>query len=267
MTQVHSTAIVDPKAELASDVTVGPYSVVGPRVKLAAGVKLHSHVVLDGKTSVGERTEIYPFASIGQPPQDLKFRGEDSELIVGSDNTIREYVTMNSGTEGGGLVTKVGNGCAFLTGAHVGHDTIVGNNVVLSNNAMLAGHCVIEDFVIVSGGAGVHQFTRIGKHAFIGGMSGVENDIIPYGMALGNRARLAGLNIIGMRRRGFEREQIQELRAAYRMLFAEEGTLRERIEDVASHFSGQADVIDIIKFMKAETSRSICTPRNSAGEA
>jgi len=267
MTEVHSTAIVDPKAELASDVIVGPYSVIGPRVKLAGGVKLHSHVVVDGKTSIGERTEIYPFASIGQPPQDLKFRGEDSELIVGSDNTIREYVTMNSGTEGGGLLTKVGNGCALLTGAHVGHDTIVGNNVVLSNSAMLAGHCIIEDFVIVSGGAGVHQFTRIGKHAFIGGMSGVENDIIPYGMALGNRARLAGLNIIGMKRRGFEREQIQELRAAYRMLFADEGTLRERIEDVASHFSGQADVMDIIKFMKAETSRSICTPRNAAGEA
>jgi len=267
MTEIHSTAIVDPKAELALDVIVGPYSIVGPRVNLAAGVKLHSHVVVDGKTSVGERTEIYPFASIGQPPQDLKFRGEDSELIVGSDNTIREYVTMNSGTEGGGLVTKVGDSCAFLTGAHVGHDTIIGNSVVLSNSVMLAGHCVIEDFVIVSGGAGVHQFTRIGKHAFIGGMSGVENDIIPYGMALGNRARLAGLNIIGMKRRGFEREQIQELRAAYRMLFAEEGTLRERTEDVASHFSGQADVMDIIKFMKAETNRSICTPRNSAGEA
>lgn len=266
MTDVHSTAIVDPKAQLAADVVVGAYSVVGPRVTLAAGVKVHSHVVLDGKTSIGERTEIYPFASIGQPPQDLKFRGEDSELIVGSDNTIREHVTMNSGTEGGGLVTKVGNKCAFLTGSHVGHDTIVADNVVLSNNVMLAGHCHIDDFVIVSGGAGVHQFTRIGKHAFIGGMSGVENDIIPYGMALGNRARLAGLNIIGMKRRGFAREQIQALRAAYRMLFAEEGTLKERIEDVSAHFSDQPDVMDIITFMKSDTSRSICTPRNAAGE-
>jgi len=266
MTEVHSTAIVDPRAELASDVIVGPYSIVGPNVTLAEGVKLHSHTVIDGKTSIGARTEIYPFASIGQPPQDLKFRGEDSELIVGSDNTIREHVTMNSGTEGGGLVTRVGNKCAFLTGSHVGHDTMVGDNVVLSNNVMLAGHIVVEDFVIISGGAGVHQFTRIGKHAFIGGMSGVENDVIPYGMVVGNRARLAGLNIIGMKRRGFERDQIQALRSAYRMLFAEEGTLRERLADVAKLYDGQADVMDIVKFMQSDTNRSICLPRNTAGD-
>lgn len=267
MTDIHATALVDPKAQLADDVVIGPYCVVGPRVTLAAGVKVHSHVVLDGKTSIGERTEIFPFASIGQPPQDLKFRGEDSELIIGADNTVREHVTMNSGTEGGGLITKVGSKCAFLTGSHVGHDTIIGDNVILSNNVMLAGHCLIDDFVIVSGGAGVHQFTRIGKHAFIGGMSGVENDVIPYGMALGNRARLAGLNIIGMKRRGFEREQIQALRAAYRMLFAEEGTLRERIEDVSTHFAEQTDVMDIVAFMKSDSDRSVCTPRNTTGDA
>lgn len=266
MTDIHPTAIVDPKAELASDVVVGAYSIVGPRVVLSEGVKLHSHVVVDGKTSIGPRTEIYPFASIGQPPQDLKYRGEDSELIVGSDNMIREHVTMNSGTEGGGLVTRVGNNCAFLAASHVGHDTIVGNNVVMSNNVMLAGHCVIDDFVIIGGGAGVHQFTRIGKHAFIGGMSGVENDVIPYGMVLGNRAHLAGLNIIGMKRRGFEREKIHALRAAYRMLFAAEGTLRERIEDVANLFSDQPDVMDIIEFVRSDTSRSICMPRNSADD-
>lgn len=263
MTEIHDTAIVDASAELASDVVVGPYSIVGPRVRLAEGVKLHSHVVVAGKTSVGSRTEIFPFASIGQPPQDLKYEGEESELIVGSDNMIREHVTMNSGTEGGGLITKVGNNCAFLTACHVGHDTIVGNGVVLSNNVMLAGHCVIDDFVIVSGGAGVHQFTRIGKHSFISGMTGVASDVIPYGMVLGNRARLAGLNIIGMKRRGFEREQIHALRAAYRMLFAEEGTLRERVEDVAALFSEQSDVMDIIDFIKEATSRSICMPRSS----
>jgi UDP-N-acetylglucosamine acyltransferase len=263
MTEIHDTAIVDASAELASDVVVGPYSIVGPRVRLAEGVKLHSHVVVAGKTSVGSRTEIFPFASIGQPPQDLKYEGEESELIVGSDNMIREHVTMNSGTEGGGLITKVGNNCAFLTACHVGHDTIVGNGVVLSNNVMLAGHCVIDDFVIVSGGAGVHQFTRIGKHSFISGMTGVASDVIPYGMVLGNRARLAGLNVIGMKRRGFEREQIHALRAAYRMLFAEEGTLRERVEDVAALFSEQSDVMDIIDFIKEATSRSICMPRSS----
>ncbi len=266
MTEVHPTAIVDPRAELASDVVVGPYSIVGPKVTLCEGVKLHSHTVIDGKTSIGARTEVYPFASIGQPPQDLKFRGEDSELIVGSDNTIREHVTMNSGTEGGGLVTKVGSKCAFLTGSHVGHDTVVGDNVVLSNNVMLAGHIIVEDDVIISGGAGVHQFTRIGKHAFIGGMSGVENDVIPYGMVVGNRARLAGLNTIGMKRRGFERDQIQALRAAYRMLFAEEGTLRERLADVAKLFAEQPDVMDIVTFMQSESNRSICLPRNTAGD-
>jgi UDP-N-acetylglucosamine acyltransferase len=267
MTNIHPTAIIDPKAELADDVTVGPYSIVGPQVSLSAGVKLHSHVVIDGKTSVGERTEIYPFASIGQVPQDLKFQGEESSLIIGSDNMIREHVTMNTGTEGGGLVTRVGNNCAFLTASHVGHDTQVKNNVVLSNNVMLAGHCHIDDFVIVSGGAAVHQFTRIGKHAFVGGMTGVENDVIPYGMVLGNRARLAGLNIVGLKRRGYEREQIHALRNAYRMLFAEEGTLRERLEDVAGLFSEKTDVMDIVNFIRADTARSICMPRPSSQDS
>ncbi|MBG51953.1 MAG: acyl-ACP--UDP-N-acetylglucosamine O-acyltransferase [Alphaproteobacteria bacterium] len=263
MTDIHPTALVDPKAELATDVVVGPYSIVGPRVTLGEGVKIHSHVVVDGKTSIGAKTEIYPFASIGQPPQDLKYRGEESQLIVGENNTIREHVTMNSGTEGGGLITKVGNNCAFLAASHVGHDTIVGDYVVMSNNVMLAGHCHIGNHVIIGGGAGIHQFSRVGDHAFIGGMSGVENDVIPFGIVLGNRARLAGLNIIGLKRRGFDRERIQALRGAYRVLFADDGTLHDRVDAVASQFVDQTDVMQIVNFLRADKSRSICTPRDA----
>ena len=170
---------------------------------------------------------------------------------------------MNSGTEGGGLITKVGNNCAFLAASHVGHDTIVGDYVVMSNNVMLAGHCHIGNHVIIGGGAGIHQFSRVGDHAFIGGMSGVENDVIPFGIVLGNRARLAGLNIIGLKRRGFDRERIQALRGAYRVLFADDGTLHDRVDAVASQFVDQTDVMQIVNFLRADKSRSICTPRDA----
>lgn len=262
MTNVHPTAIVDPKAELAPDVTVGPYCVVGADVSLGEGVVLHSHVVVEGRTSVGARTQIYPFASIGHAPQDLKYRGEPSRLEIGTDNLIREHVTMNPGTEGGGMLTRVGNHCAFLTASHVGHDSIVGNHVVFSNNVMLAGHCKIDDYVIFGGGAALHQFGRVGKHAFIGGMSAVENDVIPYGLVVGNRAYLMGLNLIGLKRRGFSREQIGAMREAYGLLFAEEGTLRERVEKAAERFVAQPDVMDIVNFIRSESDRAICMPRS-----
>ncbi|MBX3503943.1 MAG: acyl-ACP--UDP-N-acetylglucosamine O-acyltransferase [Parvibaculum sp.] len=262
MTNVHPTAIVDPKAELAPDVTVGPYCVVGADVSLGEGVVLHSHVVVEGRTSVGARTQIYPFASIGHAPQDLKYRGEPSRLEIGTDNLIREHVTMNPGTEGGGMLTRVGNHCAFLTASHVGHDSIVGNHVVFSNNVMLAGHCKIDDYVIFGGGAALHQFGRVGKHAFIGGMSAVENDVIPYGLVVGNRAYLMGLNLIGLKRRGFSREQIGAMREAYGLLFAEEGTLRERVEKAAERFAAQPDVMDIVNFIRSESDRAICMPRS-----
>lgn len=262
MTNVHPTAIVDPKAEVASGVTVGPYCIVGPNVRLEEGVILHSHVVVEGRTSVGARTQIFPFASIGHAPQDLKYKGEPSRLEIGTDNVIREHVTMNPGTEGGGMVTRVGNHCAFLAASHVGHDSIVGNHVVFSNNVMLAGHCLIDDYVIFGGGAALHQFGRVGKHAFVGGMSAVENDVIPYGLVVGNRAYMMGLNLIGLKRRGFSREQIHSMREAYALLFSEEGTLRDRVELAAGRFAEKPEVMEIVNFIRAESDRAICMPRS-----
>lgn len=262
MTEIHPTALVDPKADVAPSAKVGPYCVVGPNVVLGEGVVLHSHVVVEGRTSVGARTEIYPFASIGHQPQDLKYKGEPSTLEIGTDNLIREHVTMNPGTEGGGMVTRVGNHCAFLTASHVGHDSIVGNHVVFSNNVMLAGHCKIDDYVIFGGGAALHQFGRVGKHAFIGGMSAVENDVIPYGLVIGNRAHLVGLNLVGLRRRGFTRDQMQSMREAYNLLFAEGGILRDRVEAVAGRFGDKPEVMEIVDFIRTEADRAICMPRS-----
>jgi UDP-N-acetylglucosamine acyltransferase len=260
--KVHSTALVQEGAELDDDVEIGPFCIVGPKAKLGHGVKLLSHVTIAGRTSVGARTRVFPFASLGHEPQDLKYKGEDTALEIGSECTIREGVTMNPGTAGGGGLTRVGNRSAFLANSHVAHDCMVGNSIILSNNVMLAGHCMIGDHAILGGGAGVHQFVRIGHHAFVGGLAGVENDVIPYGMALGNRAGLAGLNIIGMKRLGFSRECIQNLRHAYRLLFSNEGTLVERLADVeASDIARDCYVREIIDFIKAQSDRSLCVPR------
>jgi UDP-N-acetylglucosamine acyltransferase len=263
-TKIHPTAIVEPGAAIGAGVEIGAYSVIGPEVCLRDGVHIHPHVVIAGKTEIGEATQIFPFASLGQAPQDRKFRGEESRLVIGAGNVIREYVTMNPGTEQGGLVTRIGDNGLFLTGAHIAHDCQIGNHVLLVNNATLGGHCVVGDFASVGGLSAVHQFVRIGAYAFIGGMSGVENDVIPFGIALGNRAHLAGLNIVGLKRHNFDREQIHGLRKAYRMLFATEGTLLERLEDVEKMFSQDRHVRRIIEFIKAESSRSLCVPRNGA---
>ncbi|WP_333792811.1 acyl-ACP--UDP-N-acetylglucosamine O-acyltransferase [Hyphomicrobium sp.] len=262
--KIHPTAIVEDGAKLADGVIVGPFSIVGADVSLGEGVELKSHVVVAGRTTVGAHTQIFPFASIGHQPQDLKYKGEPSTLDIGSDCLIREGVTINPGTEGGGMVTTIGNGCAFLANSHVGHDCRVGNNVVFSNNVMLAGHCEVGDFAILGGGAAVIQFARIGPHAFLGGMSGLEQDLIPYGMALGNRAHLSGLNIVGLQRRGFSRNEIHDLRRAYRLLFAQEGTLLERVADVAEEFKDHTIVMEIVAFIKAGGKRSMCTPKNGA---
>jgi UDP-N-acetylglucosamine acyltransferase len=262
--QIHPTAIVEDGAKLGAGVRIGPYCMVGSDVVLGEGVELVSHAVVAGRTSVGARTRIFPFASIGHQPQDLKYKGEPSTLDIGADCILREGVTMNPGTEGGGAITKVGDRCAFLANSHVGHDCIVGNNVIFSNNVMLAGHCNVGDYAIIGGGAAVIQFARVGPHAFVGGMSGLENDLIPYGMALGNRAHLSGLNIVGLQRRGFSRNDIHDLRRAYRLLFAQEGTLKERLEDVAAEFSGHPIVVEIVEFIRAGGKRSLCTPRDVA---
>ncbi len=262
--EIHSSAVVAPEARLGANVKIGPFCMVGPDVELGDGVELVSHVAVAGRTSIGARTKIFPFASIGHQPQDLKFKGEPSTLSIGSDCLIREGVTMNPGTEGGGMVTTVGDRCAFLANSHVGHDCRVGNNVVFSNNVMLAGHCTVGDYVIIGGGAAVIQFARVGPHAFVGGMSGLEHDLIPYGMALGNRAYLSGLNIIGLQRRGFTRAQIHDLRRAYRLMFAQEGTLLERVEDVAVEFKDHPIVVEIVEFIRQGGKRSLCTPQGAA---
>ena len=263
MPSVHPSSAVDPAAKIGAGAVIGPFCSVGPDVELGEGVLLHSHVALSGHTAVGARTRIFPFASIGHAPQDLKYRGELSRLEVGADCTIREGVTMNPGTASGGLLTSIGDRCTFLANAHVAHDCRIGNDVILVNNVMLAGHCQIGDYAILGGGSAVHQFVRIGAHAMVGGLAGVENDVIPYGMALGNRASLAGLNLIGLKRRGFSREAIHDLRRAYRLLFAPEGTLKERILDVAEEFSAHEQVHEILDFLRAGGDRAICVPREA----
>jgi len=264
---IHPLSVVDPAAQLGANVVIGPFCTVGPHAVLGDGVELISHAAVAGRTTIGARSKVFPFASIGHQPQDLKFHGEPSTLEIGADCLIREGVTMNPGTEGGGMVTKVGDRCTFLANAHVAHDCIVGNDVIFSNNVMLAGHCSVGDFAIIGGGAAVHQFCRIGSHAFIGGMSAVENDVIPYGIAIGNRAHLAGLNIVGLKRRGFDRDVIHAIRRAYRLLFADEGTLQERMDDVENEFSAHATVHEIIDFIRQGGNRSVCTPRDTHHDA
>ena len=260
MTNIHPTAVVDKQAEIAADTVIGPYCVVGPEVVLASGVKLLSHVVVTGRTKIGEETIVFPFASIGHRPQDLKYRGEPSRLEIGRSNVVREHVTMNPGTEGGGMLTRVGDNCLFMMSSHVAHDCIIGDHVILVNNATLGGHVQIGDWAIIGGLSAVHQFVRIGRHAMIGGMSGVEADVIPYASAFGNRAHLAGLNLIGLKRRSFSRDVIHDLRRAYRLIFAQEGTLSERLADVAELFSTVEPVMEIVQFMGGDSSRAICQP-------
>lgn len=261
MARIHPTAIVEDGAVLGADTVVGPFCVVGPQVVLGDGVELVSHVAVAGLTEIGEGSKVYPFASIGHPPQDLKYHGETSRVVVGRRTTIREQVTISPGTEGGGLLTSVGDDCLLMVGAHVAHDCRVGNQVILVNNATLAGHVTVGDHAILGGLSAVHQWVRIGPHAFLGGLSGLENDLIPFGSAIGDRARLGGLNLVGLKRRGFERDRIHRLRAAYRMLFSDIGTLMERVEAVARDFADEPTVIEIVDFIRVGGDRRICMPR------
>jgi UDP-N-acetylglucosamine acyltransferase len=261
-TTIHPSAIIEDGARLGDGVKIGPYCFVGGHVSVGDSCELVSHTVVAGHTTIGPRTRIFPFASIGHQPQDLKYKGEPSTLLIGADCIIREGATMNPGTQGGRMTTTVGDRCTFMANSHVGHDCRVSNNVILSHGSMLAGHCTVGDFAILGGGAAVIQFARVGAHSFLGGMSGLDNDLIPYGMALGNRAHLSGLNIVGLQRRGFSRTDIHNLRRAYRLLFADEGTLMERIEDVAQEFSGHPIVLEIVDFIRAGGKRSICTPHD-----
>jgi len=259
---VHPTAIVEDGAQLADGVKVGPFCHVGPEVVLGAGVELVSHAVIAGRTSVGDETRIYPFASVGHQPQDLKYQGEESRLVIGRRCQIRENVTINPGTAGGTMETRIGDDCLLMNSAHVAHDCEVGNHVVIAAYVAIAGHCKIGDHVAFGGMCGVHQFVRVGAHAFVGAHSMLDADVIPYGMAVGNRARLAGLNLVGLKRRKFDREGIHTLRAAYRMIFSSEGTLQERVEDAATLFRDEPLVQDVVRFITAANDRPICLPVN-----
>lgn len=264
MTNIHPTAVIEDGAQIAPDVQIGPFCVIGPHVRLDSGVTLKSHVAIEGRTHIGEKTIVYPFASLGSAPQDLKYNNEPSELIIGKNNTIREHVTMNPGTETGAMKTVVGDNCLFMMASHVAHDCVVGHNVILANNATLAGHVHVGDFAILGGLSAVHQFVRIGSHAIIGGMSGVESDVIPYGRVKGERAFLAGLNLIGLERRGFSRDDIRNLQKAFNQLFGNEGTLDERIEEVANDYGADEAVMTIIDFARNKTKFPLCQPQKKA---
>ena len=256
---IHETSIIDKNAKIGNNVEIGPYCVIGPNVKIADNNKLHSHVNISGSTKIGEGNIFYPFCSIGNDPQDLKFSGEDTELTIGNGNKIREYVTMNPGTAGGGKKTIVGNNCLFMVSSHVAHDCIVGDNVILANNVPLGGHAIIEDGVIIGGNSAVQQFTRIGRGAMIGGMCGVVRDVIPYGIALGNRSVLQGLNLIGLRRKNLDNKDIMKLSEAYKIIFKNENFLKN-IEELDESFIKVAMVKEVVDFLTKDKKRPICTP-------
>jgi UDP-N-acetylglucosamine acyltransferase len=260
MPKIHPTAIIHDGAQLGADVEVGPYSIVGANCRIGDGVRLLSHVVIDGITEIGESCVVHPFTFLGGPPQHTAHKGEPTRLVVGARNTIREHVTMHTGTVGGRGVTTVGSDSLFMAGTHVAHDCIVGNHVVLANSAVLGGHVQMADFVFMGGVAAAHQFTRIGRYSFIGGLAAVTKDVIPFGSVWGNHAHLEGLNLVGLRRRGFSREQVNTLRAAYRLLFADEGTFQERLADVAESYASSEEVMEIVNFIQADANRPLCLP-------
>jgi UDP-N-acetylglucosamine acyltransferase len=264
MTNIHLTAVIDASARIGKGVSIGPYCVVGPNVQLDDTVTLKAHVVVDGRTIVGAGTTIYPFASIGSAPQDLKYKGEPSFLAIGRNNTIREHVTMNPGTAGGGLRTVIGNNCLFMVGTHVAHDCVIGDHVVMANNATLGGHVRVGDRVVIGGLAAVHQFIRIGAYAVIGGTSGVESDVIPFGRVKGDRAHLAGLNLIGLERGGFSKDQIKAMQRAVNRLFGGGGTLEERAREMERDFAFDANIGQIIQFVRERSRFGLCQPERAA---
>lgn len=258
---IHPTAVIAEGAQLGSDVQIGPYCVIGPNVRLGARCILHSHVVIEGNTEIGEECEIFPFASLGHKPQDLKFKGEESRLVIGKRNRIREYCTMQAGTSGDRMETLVGDDCLFMATTHVAHDCVVGNNVILANCATLAGHVHVGDHVIFGGLSAVRQWVRVGHHAIIGGMTGVENDVIPYGMVMGERGSLAGLNLVGLERAGVAKSDVQILRKAFKTLFeSADGTLAQRVDALAK--DPQNDLVrNVIAFIQEKSGAALCQPK------
>jgi UDP-N-acetylglucosamine acyltransferase len=265
MAQIDPTARIAPGAVIGNDVEIGPYCVVGPHVTLGERCRLVAHVHIAGHTTVGARTAVQPFASLGTPPQSTRYRGGETRLVVGADCDIREGVTMNLGTEDGGGVTTVGERGFFMANSHVAHDCHVGKEVIFANCATLGGHCVVGDGVVIGGLSAVHQFTRVGSFAMIGGVCGVRGDVIPFGLANGDYARLCGLNLVGMKRRKFSRERIHALRRAYQRLFLDPGQFAERLEQVAKEFEDDDVVMQIVAFIREGQHRPLCRP-DSAGE-
>ncbi len=257
---IHPTAIIEDGAEISDDARIGPYCVIGPKAKIAAGAELKSHVTVSGRTTIGERTIAHPFAALGGPPQHVGYKGEDTSLVIGADNIIREHATMNAGTAAGRGETRVGDRGYFMGNAHVGHDCIVGDNAILGPSAALGGHVVIGERVFIGGLAAVHQNNRVGDFAFIGGLAAVTTDLIPYGSAWGNHAHLDGLNIIGLKRRGAPRDLIHDMRAAYNLLFHGAGVFKDRVEQAECEFGHRPEVARIIAFIKAEAPRPLMTP-------
>ena len=258
---IHSSSIIDKKAEISDKVNIGPFCYVGPNVKLKEGVELISNVHIEGKTEVGRGTKIFPFASIGTQPQDLKFKGEENSLIIGENNSIREYVTINPGTEGGGSTTIIGNNCLFMISSHIAHDCKIGNNVIIANNVPLGGHVTIEDSVVIGGNSAVQQFTRIGRLAMIGGMTGVLKDVIPFGLSIGNRNFLQGLNLIGLRRHKYDNQKIMGLDRAYKEIFSSKN-LHENLSKINGEYKDNELVGEVIKFIEKDKKRPICSPEN-----
>ena len=256
---IHKTAIIDSNAKISQNVTIGPYSVIGPNVEIGDGTDIQSHVNITGNTKIGANNKIYPFASIGNDPQDLKFKGEKTLLEIGDNNKIREYVTINPGTEGGGGKTKVGNNCLFMVSSHIAHDCIVGDNVILANNVPLGGHAHVDDNAIIGGNSAVQQFTRVGKFAMIGGMCGVVRDVIPYGIAHGNRSILQGLNLIGLRRKNIPNKEILLLSEAYKIIFKNEN-LTENLSNLSNDLRKNELVSEVVNFIEKDKKRPICTP-------
>jgi len=257
---IHSSSIIDKKAKVSKNVIIGPFCYIGPNVELAENVELVSNVHIEGNTSVGRGTRIFPFASIGTQPQDLKYNNEKNSLSIGQNNIIREYVTINPGTKGGGSKTLIGNNCLFMISSHIAHDCIIGNNVIIANNVPIGGHAEIEDSVIIGGNSAVQQFTRIGRLAMIGGMTGVLKDVIPFGLSIGNRNYLQGLNLIGLRRKKYDNKKIITLDKAYKEIFSSKN-LYENLNKINGDYKDNELVNEVIKFIEKDKKRPICLPQ------
>ena len=260
MSNIHPSSVIEDGAQIDPSAVIGPFCLVGSDVTIGPDVELKSHVVLKGRTVIGEGTVVFSFAVIGEIPQDLKFKGEQSGLVIGKRNRIREHVTMNAGTEGGGGMTKIGDDCLFMAGCHIAHDAIIGDRVIIVNSAAIAGHCILEDDVIVGGLSGIHQFVRIGRGAIVGAVTMVTNDVIPYGLVQAPRGALDGLNLVGLKRRGVARVDITALRAAFQMLAQGDGTFHNRVERLGAE-TDSAYVQEIVDFVTGDTDRSFLTPR------